>query len=124
MEQQLRPHIDQTSFGWITVEGEPFNHDIYIDLRGHVQKRKKRLSKEIYGTSHNISKPEAEAIFEHGTDAIIIGCGQYGMAKLSDEADRFFRDNHCNISLLSTPQAIKAWNEAKGHVIGLFHITC
>ncbi len=120
----MRPHIDQTSFGWITIEGEAFNHDININLHGHVLKRKKRLSKEIYGTSHNISKPEAEAMYEYGAESVIIGCGQYGLAKLSDEADQFFKEQHCNVSILPTPQAVKVWNDIHGRVIGMFHVTC
>jgi len=28
------------------------------------------------------------------------------------------------VQLLPTPKAIRAWNEAEGAAIGLFHVTC
>jgi hypothetical protein len=48
----MKPHIDQTMFGSITVEGTPFGHDVIIRLNGQIKKRKKKLSKAVYGTSH------------------------------------------------------------------------
>jgi hypothetical protein len=118
------PKINNTKFGSITVAGEKYNHDIQIRLNGRVEKRKKRLSKEIFGTSHIISLAEAEHIFEEGAQRIIIGTGQSGLAKLSDEAAAFFRQKKCNVDLLPTSEAVRCWNDAKGQAIGLFHITC
>ncbi len=51
----MKPHIDGTEFGSITVDGESYEHDIVIRLSGNVKKRKKKLSKERYGTSHTVS---------------------------------------------------------------------
>jgi hypothetical protein len=50
----------------LSGDGKTYDHDVVIDLSGAVAKRKKRLSKEKYGTSHIISKAEAKAIFEKG----------------------------------------------------------
>jgi len=48
----MKPNIDQTSFGSITIEGKAFEYDVLIRLNGEIEKRKKKLSKAIYGTSH------------------------------------------------------------------------
>jgi hypothetical protein len=48
----MEPRIDQTQFGSVTIEGEVFTHDVIIRLGGRVEKRKKKLSKAVYGTSH------------------------------------------------------------------------
>ncbi len=120
----MKPKIDQTKFGSITIEGEQFENDVLIRLNGKIKKRKKKLSKEVYGTSHIISLAEAEYIFENGAEHIIIGTGQSNMVKLSDEATEFFHQKECRPALFPTPEAIHVWNEAKGKVIGLFHITC
>jgi hypothetical protein len=48
--------IDATEFGSITVDGKTYEHDLIIRLSGKVEKRRKRFSKEKYGTSHIISK--------------------------------------------------------------------
>jgi hypothetical protein len=120
----MKPKIDKTKFGSITVNGKKYDNDILIRLDGSVEKRKKKLSKEIYGTSHTISQAEAEVVYQDGAENIIIGSGQSAMVKLSDEASEFFMQKKCTIDLLSTPEAIDRWNKAKGQTIGLFHITC
>jgi len=118
------PKINKTKFGSITVAGEKYDHDILIRLNGKVEKRKKRLSKEVFGTSHIISLAEAEYVYEEGAQRIIIGTGQSGMAELSDEAAIFFQQKKCNVDLLPTTEAVRCWNDAESPAIGLFHITC
>lgn len=120
----MKPKIEKTKFGSITVNGEKYDNDIIIRLDKKVEKRKKKLSKEVFGTSHTISLVEAEYVYEDGAETIIIGSGQSGMVKLSDEATDFFIQKHCQVELFPTPEAIELWNEAKGQTIGLFHITC
>jgi hypothetical protein len=120
----MKPEINKTKFGSITIAGEIYEHDVIIRLNGMVEKRKKQLSKEIFGTSHIISLAEAAHIYEDGARWIIIGAGQSGMVKLSDEADEFFRQKGCQVTLLPTPDAIRCWNETNEASIGLFHVTC
>ena len=120
----MKPSIDKTSFGSITIAGEAIEHDVVIRLDGKVEKRKKKLSKEIYGTSHIISLEEAKFIYEKGAEKLIIGSGQSGLVRLSDEAAAYLKDEKCKVELASTPKAIGLWNDARGRVIGLFHITC
>lgn len=120
----MKPIINSTEFGSITVNGEVFNHDIWIDLSGEVKKRKKKLSKKQYGTSHILSREEAKYIYEKGAEGIIIGGGQSGMLTLSEEAITYFEKKKCSVEIWPTPQSINRWNEKKGKFIGLFHITC
>jgi hypothetical protein len=120
----MKPKIDRTKFGSITVEGEMLERDVMIRLDGQVKKRKKKLSKAIYGTSHTISLDEAKHVYEKGAERLIIGAGQYGMVHLSGEAAAYFERKGCHVDLLPTKKAIEAWNEAQGAVIGLFHVTC
>jgi hypothetical protein len=120
----VKPSIDTTEFGTIVISGELYEHDVVIRLNGKVKKRKKKLSKAKYGTSHKVSLEEAERIFEAGAERVIVGTGQSGMLDLSKEAAEFFRQNGCSVQLLPTPQAVTAWNRAEGAVIGMFHVTC
>jgi hypothetical protein len=120
----MKPTIDKTKFGSITIAGEKYEHDILIRLNSKVEKRKKKLSKEVFGTSHIISLAEAEYVYEDGSETIIIGSGQSGMVKLSEEAVAFFQQKNCSVELLPTPEAIHLWNKAKASTVGLFHITC
>jgi hypothetical protein len=120
----MKPKIDKTKFGLITVSGKKYENDILIRLNGNVEKRKKKLSKEVFGTSHMISLAEAEHVYQDGAENLIIGSGHSGMVNLSDEAIEFFKQKHCQVELLPTPEAIHQWNKTKGQIIGLFHITC
>ena len=120
----MKPKIDSTSFGAITIEEETFEHDVLIRLNGDVKKRKKKLSKKYYGSSHTISLEEAEYIYDKGAEKLLIGSGQTGMVNLSDEAADFFNKKSCEVDLKPTGSAIKRWNEEEGSVVGLFHITC
>jgi hypothetical protein len=120
----MKPHIDQTTFGSITIEGVIFAHDVMIRHNGQVKKRKKKLSKALYGTSHILSLAEAKHIYENGAKQLIIGTGQYGNVRLSNEADDYFKRKECQVDLRPTPDAIRAWNETAGPAISLFHVTC
>ncbi len=120
----MKPRIDTTDFGSITIDGRRFDHDVVIRLDGTVKKRKKKLSKRVYGTSHRISLAEAKHVFEEGARLLIIGAGQGGLVHLDEQAEAFFAQQGCEIRLLPMPGAILAWNAVQGAVIGLFHVTC
>jgi len=120
----MSPTIDKTEFGSITIEGREYDYDVLIRLSGEIRKRKKKLSKAVYGTSHIISIDEAKFIHEEKVETIIIGSGQDDTVRLSDEAKEYFHKKKCKVRLLPTPEAIERWNKAKGHTVGLFHVTC
>ena len=120
----MKPIINRSKFGSITIEGKVFKHDVIIRLSGKVKKRKKKLSKAIYGTSHIVSLDEARHVYEEGAESLVVGTGQYGLVKLSDEAADYFGQKVCRVELLPTPEAIQVWNDPEEAVIGLFHVTC
>lgn len=103
-----------------------FEHDVIIRPDGKVKKRKKKLSKAVYGTSHTISLEEVEYVCEQapGADRLIVGTGQYGRVELSPEAEAYVEARKCSVVLLPTPEVIDVWNETEGRAIGLFHVTC
>lgn len=117
-------HIDRSEFGNITIDGKTYDHDVTIDLSGHVKKRRKKLSKELYGTSHTISQAEAESIFEDGSGLLVVGSGQEGNVRLSPEAEVYFAKKGCKVLVQPTQEAIKSFNRAGGNKIALMHVTC
>lgn len=116
--------ISDTRFGAITIDGETFDHDVVIRLSGEVVKRKKKLSKKIYGTSHTISEDEIRFVFEKGCKLLVVGTGQSGLAELSPEAAAYLEGKGCEVTVEPTPKAIQVFNAAKKGTIGLFHVTC
>jgi len=61
--------IEGTTFGTITIDGKTYEHDVIIRFSGELVKRKKKLSKKYYGTSHVFSKDEAKFVFEKGCES-------------------------------------------------------
>ena len=116
--------ITATRFGVITIDGETYEHDVVVRLTGDVIKRKKKLSKNIYGTSHTISEDEIRFVHEAGCKRLVIGTGQSGMASLSTEACAYLEAKGCEVTAQPTPKAIAIFNAAREDAIGLFHVTC
>jgi hypothetical protein len=119
-----RPHLDATGFGWIEIDGERYEHDVLIRLGGKIKRRKKKLSKQVYGTSHTISLEEAKHVFEDGARILVLGTGQHDCVRLSPEAEEYFARHRCEARLHPTPAALEAWNVAGEDTVGLFHVTC
>lgn len=117
-------HIDRSEFGNITIDGKTYDHDVQIGLSGKVSKRKKKLSKELYGTSHIVSEAEAKSVFEKGCERLIIGTGQEGNVRLSPEAQTFFEKKGCKVLLQPTQEAIRSFNRSHDHTVALMHVTC
>jgi hypothetical protein len=120
----MRPRIDDTWFGSITVDGKRYEHDIIVRLSGKVCKRKKALSKAVYGTSHTISLAEVQELYRPKAERLIIGTGQANQVRLADDAASFLAGQGCQVELWATAEAMDRWNSAEGNVLGLFHITC
>ena len=96
--------IDGTAFGSITIDGKTYDHDVVIRLSHEVLKRKKKLSKRVYGTSHTVT-------------------GRCGSAALSPEAAAFLKEMGCRVVAAPTPAAIQKFNQCRNPKIGLFHVT-
>jgi hypothetical protein len=88
------------------------------------QKRRKKLSKAVYGSSHTISLAEAKHVYQNGAARLLIGAGQSGTVGLSEEAATYLQRHRCQVQLLPTPEAIPVWNQAEGAVIATLHVTC
>ena len=116
--------IEGTSFGSITIDGKTYDHDVLIRLDGTIAKRKKKLSKKLYGTSHVVSEDEAKFVFEKGSELLVLGSGQEGNVRLSPEAETYFTKKGCKVVIQPTPEALRVFNNARGKKIGLFHVTC
>ena len=95
-----------------------------IRLSDEVVRRKKKLSKKYYGTSHVLSKDEAKFVFENGCELLVLGSGQMGNVHLSPEAEAYFGKKGCMVLLQPTPKAIHTFNSSHAKKIGLFHVTC
>ena len=101
--------IEGTTFGTNTIDGKTYEHDVIIRLSGEVVKRRKKLSKKYYGTSHVLSKDEAKFVFENGCEQLILGSGQLGNVHLLPQAEAYSVKEGCKVLLQPTPEAIRTF---------------
>lgn len=120
----MKSKIDGTTFGSVTINGRRFKYDVVIRLDGTIEKRKKKMSKKKFGTSHILSRKEAKFVYETGANLLIIGTGQFDSLRLSQQACKYFIKQGCSVKLATTPEAIHLWNAAEGKTIALLHVTC
>ena len=120
----MEPKINGTSFGSIIIDHEIFDYDVVISIDGKVNKRKKKLSKVVYGTSHRVSDGEISDIYDQDAEIVLVGSGQYGLLELSDKAKYFLESQGCSFEVLPTPEAIDYWNSNEGKIVAMFHVTC
>jgi len=107
--------IERTTFGTITIDGKTYEHDVVVRLSGEVVKRKKKLSRKYYGTSHLLSKDEAKFVFEKGCEQLIVGSGQMGNVHLSPEAEAYFAKKAARFCCARPPrQSICSTGQTQG----------
>lgn len=119
--------IEDYQFGSIIIDGQTYNHDVEIFWTGEVFDWWRK-------ESHIVDLEDIIDIVEQNPEAIVIGTGQSGMAKVTESAKKFIEVRGIKLFIDPTEQAIKTFNirqedskEEEGKpekVIGLFHLTC
>lgn len=119
--------IEEYHFGSITIDGKTYNHDVEV-----------RWTDEILpwhrAESHVIDVEDVKRAIEQNPETIIIGTGESGVAKVTEEAQKFILEKDIRLIIDPTEQATRTFNirkeesqEEEGKqekVIGLFHLTC
>lgn len=119
--------IEEYHFGFITINGKTYQHDVEVRWSGEVLKWWR-------GESHLIDVEDVKRAIEQNPDTIIIGTGESGVARVTEEAERFIKGKGIKLIIDKTEEAVKTFNiileesiEEEGRqnkIIGLFHLTC
>ena len=109
--------INSSRFGSITIDGVPYNHDVYILPSGKVEERK-------YG--HTFTKEQAEHALKENPDTVVIGKGTFGLASLNHEAKALLEEKGIEIAELNTPDIVDKFNKLSEtkKVAAIIHVTC
>ena len=118
------PAINGTAFGSITLGDETYDKDVYILAGGEVKKRKKRLAKDVYGTSHKIGPDELARLCKGKPKIVFIGTGQQGVAELTEEGKRYLEKQGIDYAALPTPEIVASYNKCDKRKAALIHVTC
>ena len=109
------------SFGSIRIDGTTYEYDVIID-RGHVSKRKKKLSKkfrDIFGHT----PLSVEETIPWKCQRLVIGTGT-GALPVMEEVKQEAKRRKVKLLVLPTSQAIEALKESIDDTNAVLHITC
>jgi hypothetical protein len=109
--------INSSRYGYITIEGMKYNHDVYILSSGQVEERK-------YG--HTFTRDQVEHVLKGNPEVVFIGKGTSGIASLSPDARALLEKKGVRIIEADTPDMVDAFNElakTKG-AAAIVHVTC
>ena len=107
-----------TSFGRVKFKNEIYDHDIYVDVGMEAHPRG--------GKSHDITRDELESMLDSEVEAVVIGTGQSGCARLTPEARRLIEERQLELHMYESPQAVKEYNRicVTRKTVALIHVTC
>ncbi|MCD6528321.1 hypothetical protein J7K44_01645 [bacterium] len=112
--------IKEYHFGFITIDDESYDYDVEVRWIGEVLKWWRQ-------ESHIVDVGDIKRAVEENPEVIVIGTGESGMAKVTNEAKEEIISKGIRLIIEKTGQAVKSFNkeeEKKRKVIGLFHLTC
>lgn len=112
------PNIESTSFGSIVVDGKVYSYDIIILPNGEIKRR------PLPKGTHVVCLEELEEIIKEKPKVIIIGTGQFGIAKVEEKVKEKAKAEGIKLIVERTPKAIISFNEIREKKAGLFHLTC
>lgn len=109
--------INSSSYGYITIDGKTYHHDVYVFPSGRVEERE-------YG--HTFTKNQVEYVLKENPEVVFIGMGTSGMASLSSDARSLLEEKGVEIIEAYTPDIRDKFNEfAKTKkVAAIIHVTC
>ena len=119
--------IEEYKFGSIIIDGKTYDYDVEVRWTGEVLKWWR-------GESHVIDVEDVKRAVEQNPETIIIGTGESGVARVTEEAQKEIKSRGIELIIDLTEEATKTFNiikeeskEEEGKqrkVIGLFHLTC
>ena len=108
--------INSTSFRSITIDGKTYNHDVWIFVDKTIKRRDR---------NHEFTLEEFNIITKGNPEIVVIGTGQYGVVKITEEVIKAAKEKNIALIYDKTPNTIKKFNELKDKKIAAaFHTTC
>lgn len=118
--------VEKYHFGTITVEGKSYNHDVEIRWfplsgEGHLEVLSWQREK-----SHIMDIVDVARSVADSPQIIIVGTGAVGMARVTEDAQKFIKEKGIELVIDKTGRAVDSFNKIQNDkkVIGLFHLTC
>lgn len=115
-------HFDEYAFGFIKIDGIPYEHDVMID-RGEIAKRQKKLSKE-YRSAFRHTPLSLEEKIPWKCHRLVIGTGMYGSMPVMEEVRLEAARRKVELLILPTAKAIEELRAGIDKTNAILHLTC
>ena len=108
-----------TTFGKVKFKDNIYNTDIYVDIDMNARERD-------VADKHLITANEIENLLTPEVEAVVIGTGQQGVAKLDKGAYDLIAQRQLELHISESPQAVKAYNDVciTRKTVAIIHVTC
>jgi len=115
----MRAMFGWTTFGKVKFKDTIFDTDIVVDIDMNARER-------TVEDHHSIGVEEIRSLLTPDVEAIVIGTGQQGIARLSKEAYDLIARKQLELHIDESPKAIKDYNEicTTRKTIAIIHVTC
>ncbi len=111
--------VNSFQFGSIVIDGKAYSSDVIVTYKGKVKEAKTKLR-------HLLKDELFELLFER-PEIVLIGTGEDGLMKVSEDAKAFAVERKIEVLALPTLEAVAKFNElvkAGKAVVAYFHVTC
>ncbi len=110
--------INNYNFGKIAINNQNFTSDVMILPSGKIISWWRK-------TGHNVVNEDMEKIYAAEPSVIILGTGQMGVMKVSEEVRKYCKEHNIKLVVEPTDTAVKLFNSepAESKAAGL-HLTC
>lgn len=106
--------INEYHFGHITIDGKTYTHDVEVG---------KQVIPWTRNAGHVIDVQDIQRAVNKNPDTIIIGTGESGIAKVTEQAKKEIENKNIHLIIAKTAEAVTIYNRSN-NAIGLFHLTC
>jgi glucokinase len=118
------PRIAWKARGEVTVDGEVHKSDVCVRGDGKVRTRDAKAARPWGGGAHAVVPAELIMACHGRPSAFFLGTGEAGSVALTPEGERFLQRRGIRWRALPSPQAVAAYNRARGRKAILLHVTC
>ncbi len=113
-------HIDSYEFGEIVINGARYDSDVLI-IGDSIEDHWRRIQ------GHRLCPADLEPVITEKPSVLVVGCGAYGMMKVSRETRKALQEQDIKLETAPTPQAVERFNaltKTGANVAAALHLTC
>ena len=116
------PQVEWIDLGEVQINGQRHTQDVVIRTDGTIKKRRRTLSRRVYGNPHVVSVEEVRHVCKGNPRALIVGTGTEGRLNLGSDARTWLDSQGIKVIDNQSPLAVHEYRMARGPRALLLHL--